>query len=520
MYDQQFDFIIVGSGAGGATMARQLAPHGFNILVLERGGWLPREKKNWDPTAVAVNGCYETTEKWLNESDEEIKSNAHYNVGGNTKFWGAALFRLRERDFEKVIHPDGISPEWPLKYKDFEPYYTRGEAMYDCRGVRGEDHTEPPIAEDYPHAPIQHEPMIEEISDLLKKKGMNPFHLPTAIRRDDHLAHLSECIRCNTCDGFPCLTGAKADAEYNGMRPALKSSGVTLLTGAKVERILTNASGTSATGVEATIEGKKHVFKANIVISSCGAINSAALLLRSANDKHPNGLANGSDQVGRNYMYHLLGGLVMVSCRQNPTIFEKTLGVNDFYWGEKDYDFPMGNVQSTGQVLPEMLAAQFKEPVGASSFEEMCEYSTDWWVMTEDVPDSNNRISLKNGQIKLSYTENNRKSFDRLVHRWAETLTDLGFCDEVLHHAKYRSSKVGTNGVAHQCGTCRFGEDPKTSVLDLNCKAHELDNLYVVDSSFYPSSAALNPTNTLIANAIRVSDHLLERMNVSTTPNS
>jgi choline dehydrogenase-like flavoprotein len=507
METQNYDVIIIGAGAGGGTLASYLAPSGKNILVIDRGEWLPREKRNWDVSDVMVEGVYENADLWLNKEDEPYHSNAHYNIGGNSKFWGAALFRFRERDFEQIRHPDGISPEWPLKYADFEPYYTKVEKLYQVHGLRGEDPTAPPMSENYPFPPISHEPRMQEIADALSSRGFHPFHLPTAIRLNELEPQNSECIRCNTCDGFPCLVGAKADGEFNGIRPALEHPNVTLQTGAYVSRLLTSASGREISGVEATINGKTHVFKSHIVVVSCGAINSAALLLRSANDKHPSGLANSSDQVGRNYMYHLLGFIVAVSKKPNTTSFEKTLGLNDFYWGEKDYPFPMGNIQTTGKVLPEMLAAMLKQPMQGQSLDEMAAHSTDWWFMTEDLPDPNNRISWEKDTVKISYTENNRASFDRFKARWAEILKTIDACDYIA-----LDIKVDINNVAHQCGTCRFGTDPKTSVLDLNCRTHDVDNLYVVDSSFYPSSAALNPTHTLLANALRVGDHLLERL--------
>jgi choline dehydrogenase-like flavoprotein len=511
---QHYDIIIIGAGAGGTMLARRLAPSGKKILILERGDWLPREKRNWDVVEVAVKGCYETQETWLDKNGQGFRSNAHYNVGGNSKFWGAALFRLRERDFDKVIHPDGISPEWPLKYRDLEPYYTEVEQLYNVHGRRGEDSTEPPISREYPFPPLIHEPSVEELSDALKASGFHPFHLPVAIRRNEAEPHLSECIRCDTCDGFPCMVSAKADAEFNGARPALQHPNVTLFTKAQVQRLLTSPSGREVSGVETLLDGSLQELKGDMVVVSCGAINSAALLLRSANDRHPRGLANSSDQVGRNYMSHLLGFMVAIHAKPISKVFEKTIGLNDFYWGEKDYPYPMGNIQTTGKVFPEMLAAMFTEPLPGMSFEEMTANSTDWWFMTEDLPDPNNRVTWEKGTIRISYTENNRASFDRLLARWTQTLTDLRNCDEALRARRFASLKVGLRMVAHQCGTCRFGIDPKTSVLDINCRAHDVENLYVVDSSFFPSSGALNPTHTLLANALRVGEHVLERLKV------
>ncbi len=510
-----YDLIIVGAGAGGGTLARYLAPTGKRILMLERGPWLPRELDNWSTQAVVIQRKYETKEVWKDKDGRPVNSNQHYNVGGNTKFWGAALFRFRERDFHSHPTKDGMTQEWPLKYDVFEPYYTQVEKLFDVHGIRGEDPTAPPMSEDYPFEPIEHEPRVQEIHDDLKARGHHPFHLPVAIRRDDRNPHLSACIRCNTCDGFPCLVHAKADAEMNAVRPAITYPNVTLMTEARVLKILTNPSGRAVTGVQAQLRDGVQTFTGDVVVVSCGAINSARLLLMSTNDKHPRGLGNNSsDQVGRNYMYHLLGWMLAITGKTHATSFEKTLGLNDFYWGEPDYPYPMGNIQNTGRVNAEMMKAMLGKPLAGMTFEQMAERSTNWWFMTEDLPDPNNRITLDGDTLRISYTENNREPFDRLLARWTELLEGMQFVDQVVKVSQYISNKVPVSGVAHQCGTVRFGADPKTSVLDLNCKAHDLDNLYVVDSSFYPSSAALNPTHTLMANALRVGDHLLERMKV------
>ncbi|MBW7904164.1 MAG: GMC family oxidoreductase [Phycisphaerae bacterium] len=515
MSNSHYDVIIIGAGAGGGTLARHLGPTGKRILMIERGTWLPRELDNWSTRAVVVDRKYETREVWKDKDGKPVHSNQHYNVGGNTKFWGAALFRFRERDFESHPTRDGMTVEWPVKYDVFAPYYSQVERLFDVHGRRGVDPTEPYIDDDYPFAPIEHEPRVQEIADALKARGLHPFHLPVAIRRDDRNPHLSACIRCNTCDAFPCLLHAKADAETNAVVPALASRNVTLLTSARAMRLVTNPSGRSVAGVECLMEnGRSTTFTGDIVVVSCGAINSARLLLMSADDRHPHGLANSSGQVGRNYMYHLLAWMWAITGKSHDTQFEKTLGVNDFYWGEKGYAYPMGNIQNTGRVNAEMMRATLGKPVAGMTFEQMAERSTNWWIMTEDLPDPENRITLDGDTIRVSYTENNRESFDRLCARWIDVLRGMECVDQVVSSTQYLSGKVPVSGVAHQCGTIRFGTDPKTSVLDVNCKAHDLDNLYVVDSSFYPSSAALNPTNTIMANALRVGDHLMERMGV------
>jgi choline dehydrogenase-like flavoprotein len=512
-----YDLIIIGSGAGGGTLAYRLASTGKHILILERGGFLPREKANWDTIEVVQKDRYHTTEIWYDAKGEAIHPGVGYFVGGNTKVYGGALFRWRERDFDQVEHKGGISPAWPLKYHDFEPYYTQAEKLYEVHGQHGIDPTESPTSEPYPYPPIQHEPRIQEVHDALTHRGLHPFYLPLAIKLNEVNRRLSTCIRCNTCDGFPCLVDAKADAEISCMRPIEPLSNVTLITNAKVLRLLTSASGRAVTAVEAEVNGEVQQFSSDIVVVAGGAINSAALLLRSANDQHPNGLANSSDQVGRNLMKHQNGAIIGISLKANPTVFQKTMAINDFYWGEAGFDYPMGHIQLLGKVNGDMIAVESPKIAGLSFqnpdvFTTMASRSVDWWLTAEDLPDPNNRVTLHNGSIQLHYTDNNTEAYDRLLHRWTETLKAIDCGERIIPCSFYFKKKLPLQGVAHQCGTCRFGNDPTTSVLDRNCRTHDLDNLYVVDSSFFRSSAAVNPTLTIIANALRVGDHLIERL--------
>lgn len=512
MSNNHYDIIIIGTGAGGGTLTHHLAVSGKRILVLERGSFLPREKANWDTVEVFQKDRYHTSEIWFDRDGEELHPGTGYWVGGNTKVYGGALFRWRERDFEKIIHKGGISPEWPLKYADFAPYYTRAEHLYNVHGQRGEDPTEPPSSDPYPHTAINHEPRIEEIHRDLQAKGLHPFHLPLAIKLDESDRLTSPCIRCNTCDGFPCLTNGKADSDINCVRPAMQSAAnITLLTEAKVLRLHTSESGREVRKVEVQWRGERVFFAADIVVVSCGAINSAVLLLRSANDKHPYGLANSSDQVGRNFMRHQNGAIVGLTRKENPTQFQKTLAVNDFYWGENGFDFPMGHVQLLGKVNKDMIALDAPTFAPGLALEEVARRSVDWWLTAEDLPDPANRVTIQNGDIYLDYVDNNTEAFDRLLDRWTGILKSINCGDTILPCSLYFRKRIPLQGVAHQCGTCRFGTDAKTSVLDLNCRTHDLDNLYVVDGSFFCSSAAVNPTLTIIANALRVGDHLLDR---------
>lgn len=513
MNNEHYDVIIIGTGAGGGTLANALAPSGKKILVLERGTFLPKEKANWDSTEIYAKDRYRTSEIWYDKNGKPVRPFTHYYVGGNTKFYGSALYRLRERDFEKVIHKGGISPEWPLKYPDFAPYYDRAEKLYEVHGKRGLDPTDPPSSEDYPFPAISHEPYMERIHYALKDRGLHPAYQPLGIKLNEVNRLFSACLRCDTCDGFACLVDAKADADVNGVRPAITYPNVTLMTEAKVLRLHTSRSGREVTGVETEITGKRQIFSGDIVVVACGAINSAVLLLKSANDKHPNGLANSSNLVGRNYMMHKLAFIVALTVRPKSIVYSKTLSVNDFYWGDKDFDYPMGNVQSLGTITTDRAAANGPSFVPKVIYKTIADRAIGWLLMTEDLPDPNNRVYVKGEKIYLEYTNNNEEAYKRLIKRWIRVLRSIEPRNDIGSLSLYlTTANMSLKDVGHQCGTCRFGEDPKTSVLDLNCRTHDVDNLYVVDGGFFPSSAAVNPTLTIIANALRVGEHLLERL--------
>jgi choline dehydrogenase-like flavoprotein len=515
--DKRFDIIIIGSGAGGGTLARQLAPSGKSILILERGDWLKREAQNWDADAVFVQNRYVSPDTWYDRHGRPFQPQVHYFVGGATKLFGAALFRLRREDFGELRHHDGISPAWPISYEDLEPYYMLAEEMYHVHGLRGQDPTEPPASGPYPCHPVSHEPRLQHLFTDLTAAGYHPFHAPCAILlNEDNMAY-STCIRCQTCDGFPCLVHAKADAEISAVRPALEFSNVTLIRNAKALKLETNAAGTAVAQVVVDVAGEQDTFRGDIVVVSCGAINSAKLLLMSANDKHPNGLANGSDQVGRHYMFHNSQAVLAISREPNSTTFQKTLALNDFYFGMDGFDYPMGNIQMTGKSLGPMYRGEkpFETalvPLGLLG--EVARHAVDFWLTTEDLPDPENRVTVdKSGNLTLSYTPNNEVPRQRLYDKFKSMVSHLGMHpDRLIPRDIYMKIDIPIAGCAHQAGTCRFGRDPKASVLDVNCKAHELDNLYVVDTSFFVSIGAVNPSLTAIANAIRVGDHLLERL--------
>ncbi len=495
-----YDVVIVGAGVGGGAMANRLAKNGAKVLLIERGTRLPREADNWSVKAVFHDKRYATTETWRDRMGAEFRPSTYYYVGGNSKFFGAATLRFRVEDFGPLQHEAGVSPAWPISYAELAPYYDIAEQWMGTHGTAGQDPCEPPRSGPMPHPAIGHEPEIEEIGRRLCEKGLRPFPLPIAVDRHPG----GGCIRCGTCDGFACKLGAKNDAEVRLIDPALATGNVDLLLEAKVERIITDMSGKRVESIEVEQKGDRTLIKIGRLIVSSGAVNSAALLLRSANDKHPRGLGNNqSDQLGRNYMAHNNTAMMAVNpLQKNRVVFQKSMCINDFYLANSVAHYPLGNVQGLGKLQGGMLTANMKlMPEWLMSW--FAERSVDWWIMSEDLPDPNNRVSIDtDGKIRLSYKPNNMVSHQQLVAHWTSVMRSLGYPIII-------SQKMDIKVAMHQCGTVRFGSDPATSVLDSHCRVWDIDNLYVVDASFMPSSTALNPSLTIVAQAIRTADHMI-----------
>jgi choline dehydrogenase-like flavoprotein len=559
----QYDAIVIGTGAGGGTLALQLARAGKKILVLERGSFLPQEKLNWDTSAVFLDNRYHTREVWQDKDGKDLHPQQAYYVGGQTKVYGAALFRMRAEDFGVIRHQGGISPAWPISYADLEPYYTRAEELFYVHGDLGDapavpggfgssfDPTEPFHSKSYPYPAFANEPRMQAIEQDVRKLGVNTFPIPLGLKRDASDPLASKCVRCDTCDGYPCLVHAKSDADINCIREIMHLPNVTLKTNARVTRLVTNASGTAVTAVEVVHSGADACiasYSAGFYAVCAGAVNSAVLLLASASDKHPRGLANSSDQVGRNFMYNQADALLAISPNINQDAYTKTWGTNDFYLRDPDpsYPYPLGQVQPVGSFHYEMMKGDAPPLTPDFVLEAMKHRAVPWWLTTEDLPDAENRVTIHNTtpltaeamqpgnrgahpsgdtgrvnasepvtnaaphRIQLSYTPNNVESFERLKDRWIDVLKCAGHATAHVPLHAYFKKRIPIEGVGHQNGTCRMGADPVTSVLDENCKAHDLDNLYVVDASCFVSASAVNPSLTIIANAIRVADHLLD----------
>lgn len=497
------DVVIIGSGAGGGTMARALASTGARILLLERGDFVPREPENWSPSAVWRDLRYRADDHWSDERGQLFRPYTHYCVGGNTKFWGSVLYRLRREDFGELVHRDGVSPAWPIDYETLAPYYDRAERLYQVRGDAGHDPTEPPRGP-YPHPAVPHAPVVQELIGTLQSFGLHPSPLPLGVLAP---GTPDGCQLCDTCNSFPCQRGAKSDAETCAVMPALADrSDVTLWTRARARRLRTNAAGTRVVGVDVERRGETVTVDAGTVVVSCGAINSAALLLGSASDRHPRGLANSSGLVGRRYMAHLATMMQgFHPWRVNDTVFQKTVAINDYYLSGPGTPYPLGHLQSQGRthgIMAKVVGDALVPGIPLAAYAAWVSRGVDWLAMSEDLPDPTNRVTVGNdGRIRLRYRPNNVTSHQTLVREMRRILRRLGFWKVMTysHHSK---------NTTHQCGTACFGTDPATSVLDPFCRAHDVENLFVVDGSFFPSSGAVNPGLTIVAQALRVADHI------------
>ncbi|MEO1074507.1 MAG: GMC family oxidoreductase [Bacteroidota bacterium] len=511
------DVLIIGAGVGGGALAYALAPAGKSIRVLNRRGSLPRERENWDPVKLFVEGRYKSDEQWVDgHTGEDFRPGMFYWLGGNTKVYGSALLRLRPEDFTAMQHEDGLSPAWPLSYDDYAPYYDQAEAIYHVHGSRGSDPFEPPAGGPYPHPAIAHDPRIGEVAEGLRTAGLQPLDLPMGVKFSEAnpgggefvLREVFGAMGRAAFDGYPDMLHLKMDAETATVIPAAANDNVDLVTDALATKVLTNASGTEVTGIDVTVGGETVRYTADVYVLAAGAIQTPALLFRSANSAHPNGLANTSGRVGRHFMRHVTSKFYTVASQTpNPTRFQKTLAINDFYFGAKDgseFDtIPLGHVHLMGKHAGWQIKQDL--PDGAYSDEEydrIAAHSVDWWVQGEDLPLYENRVDLTDdGRIRLHYTWTNRGAHGKLMDLLEAALRKQGF-DEF-----YRVP-MPLGVVNHQCGTCRMSAAPTDGVVDVFGRTHDVANLFIADASFFPSSGATNPTLTIAAHALRIADYL------------
>jgi choline dehydrogenase-like flavoprotein len=492
------DILIIGSGMGGASFAAGLAGSGARVTILERGEQLPDTPQARDTRAIFMDGYYRPKEAWFDHTGDAFNPGNYYNVGGNSKFYGAVLIRYRERDFEALEHADGVSPAWPFAYSELEPWYAAAEQLYRVHGQAGEDPTEPPRSTPFPYAPVPDEPPIAKARARMAATGLKPFALPLAVDIDTWLKRAK-----TPWDAYPDTRSGKWDAETGGLAKALSDPAIELFTGTKVLRLLTSADGRRIEGVEVERGGEWTTIKAGIVVLAAGAVKSAALLLASASSMNPSGIANRSDAVGRYFMNHNSSAMLAVDPRlRNPSIYQKTIGINDFYFTDGNGGPPLGNVQLLGKITAPILKANMRSmPMPALRL--LAAWSFDWYLMSEDLPDPESRIRLDGDRIVLTWRRTNMTAHLRLIVTMRERLRAAGF-PIVLDRPFDRRTP------SHQCGTVRIGADPATSPLDPMCRAHDHPNLFVVDASTLPTSAAVNPALSVAALALRSADHLVK----------
>jgi choline dehydrogenase-like flavoprotein len=504
--DLRADVVVIGSGMGGATTALALARRGVDVLVLERGERLPREPENWSPRAVFVERRYKPDETWYDAKGRGFAPGVHYVVGGNTKVYGASLPRFREHDFGAVEHREGTSPAWPFSYADLEPYYGQAEELYRVHGTIGEDPTEPWRSTPYPHPALQHDPYVADLAERLSAQGVHPSANAMGVDRVEggpvngapvDGGRRGTCIRCATCDGFPCRVGAKSDAETCAIDPALAETSLRLATGMQVRRIVTDGAGRRVSHLVVDGPSGTVTVRGGRFVLAAGAVNSAALLLASADSYTPAGVANSSGLVGRRFMMHNNAHIAAVDVnRRNDVTFQKTLSVNDWYSDGGD-GYPLGAMQLIGRVDGVMMKSwATKAPLPV--LEALASRSVEWLVMSEDLPHPRNRVTVDGqGRITTSRRAVGVRTHRRLHHRASRLLRAAGY-DAVFT----QWFDISMN--SHMCGTVVAGADPATSVLDPWCRSHDVANLWVVDGGFFPSSAAMNPALTIAAQALRV----------------
>ena len=496
------DIVIVGSGMGGATVAAGLAATGASILILERGERLQPGNGERSTKAIFVENRFRTRELWRDGNGRSFNPGNFYCVGGNSKLYGAALFRFRREDFEAREHPGGVSPAWPFPYEELEPWYGRVEALYRVRGRPGDDPTEPPRSTPYPHPPVPDEPAITRVRERLKRHGLHPFSIPLGVDVERWLQGGR-----TPWDGHPDTRSGKMDAETCGLAAALEYANVRLETGARVERLEATPDGRRIAAVHMRKGGRPEKLTPGLVVLCAGAVNSAAILLRSTGGActvggiRPPGLANRSDQVGRCFMNHNCSAMLAIDPRRrNDAVYQKTLGLNDFYLSDGDGGLPLGNVQLLGKIDGTILKANVPW-APKSLLDRAARHSVDWYLMSEDLPDPESRVRIDGRDVVLDWTRTNMEAHRRLAATMRRVLKACGYPIVLAKPFDRRTP-------SHQCGTIRIGDDPARSALDPHCKAWDHDNLYVADASCLPTSAAVNPALTVAALALRAADRI------------
>jgi choline dehydrogenase-like flavoprotein len=486
------DIVIIGSGMGGACMAYALAPSGANIVILEQGHQLPAHPNNRDARAIFQRGYFRTDELWYDKAGNSFGPGNYYYHGGNTKFYGAVLMRYRAEDFDGVQHLEGTAPAWPFRYEELEPWYQNAEDLFRVRGELGDDPTEPPHSGSYKFPAVPDEPAIAELRARFKKVGLHPASLPLGVDIDRWLS-----VGKTPWDAFPDARSGKMDAETCALTPALAHDNVRLESGAEVLRLLLGADGRSIAEVEYRQKGELKRMKAKTFVLAAGAVRSTKILLSSSDE----GLANRSGAVGRHFMNHNLTALLAYDKKfDNESVYQKTFSANDFYLDDGAKGPPLGHVQLFGRVTAPVMKANVKwAPEWMLNL--WVKHSADILLMSEDLPNPESRIRLDGDRLVLNWQRSNLKAHDLLRKKMTERLKAAGFQMTLWR-------PFDRNTTSHQCGTIRIGADPATAPLNPFGRAFDHPNLFITDASSLVTSAAVNPSLTIAAMALRTAAHI------------
>jgi choline dehydrogenase-like flavoprotein len=490
------DVVVIGSGMGGASFAAGLAPSGARILILERGERLVDRPEMRDGRAIYQRGIFRPKETWFDAAGEAFNPGNYYYVGGNTKLYGAVLIRFRAQDFAPIQYREGATPGWPFGYDELEPWYARAEALYQVRGALDQDPTEPAHSTPYPFAPVPDEPAIAAVRERLAKVGMHPFSLPLGVDIDRWLTKAK-----TPWDGFPDSDTGKMDAETCGLKAALAYDNVTMETGAKVVRLETDSAGKRIETVVYESQGETRRLNPKFVVLAAGAVNSALLLLASATGAMPRGLANRADQIGRHFMNHNSSAALAIDpFKRNDSIYQKTIGLNDFYLDDGRGGPPLGNVQLLGKISGAILKSQLRW-APEFALDIMARHAVDFYFMSEDLPSPDSRVRLDGSRVVLDWRPSNMSAQNGLIARMREVLRAAGFPIVLVKPFDRRTP-------SHQCGTIRMGRDSAKAAVDPYGRAFDHPNLFVVDAAVLPTSAGVNPSLTIAALALRAANHV------------
>ena len=459
-----YDAVVIGTGIGGSCFTYALAKRGLNVAVVERGDYFKPVVKNFEPMHVHLF--------------------AHRSViGGQTKGFGAAMYRLRERDFQAVEMEAGVSPAWPISYADLEPHYCEAEKLFRVHGSSENDTTEPPRSAPWPNPPIPHQgPVVELVQRITERAGIPVSYLPRAIDYDPQKG--GKCVLCQHCDAYYCPRDAKMDAEIAVLRPAVDTGKVTVITDTECLRVNTTPDGKKVTGVvlKRRNDGQEVTLLTGLVGLGGGLRETPLILWRSRSSHSPHGLANKSGALGRHWASHTQGWVLPIKLGvQKKAFHQKTFAINAFY--------DTGVIQAAGNIEPIALSRRYRYFAAFA-----LRHSFQVFVMSEALPTKDSGFALTDdGAKQIAAPKKNPRTFKNLRRQAAKVFRRAGYWT--------LTPPLETN--FHNVGTARMGDDPAQSVIDSHCKAHDVDGLYLIDSSALPTSGALNSGLTIAAVALR-----------------